>query len=168
MKTPDVEKLRLEDLFTVRDVLEVIDQKHAPALIGKGRYRDQYKLTYLKLGNTLVFKKDEAKRMGTHMAMYPRRGGPLSDEEQEQSIKAFEKRFARVSARVASERSGPVKDYCSIEVASKILKVKSREGVYWNSDFRNGKVRTVLVGRTHLYHKDDLAKVAEPWLKLLK
>jgi len=168
MKTPEVEKLQLENLFTVGDVLEIIEQQHPPALIGKDRYRDQYKLSYLKLGNTLVYKADEIKKMGTHLAMYPRRGGPLSSEQQEQSLRNFEKRFADVSARVSSERTGPVKEYCDIEVAVKILKVRSREGVYWHSDFRNGKVRTIKIGRTHLYHKDDLAQVAEPWLALLK
>ena len=168
MKTPEVEKLQLEDLFTVRDVLEVIGQTHPPALIGKDRYRDQYKLTYLKLGNTLVYKKDEVKKMGTHLAMYPRRGGPLSAEEQEVSLQRFTERFERVAARVTAERSGSVKDYCAIDVARKILKVRSREGVYWHSDFRDGKVKTVKIGRTHLYHKDDLAQVAEPWLALIK
>jgi hypothetical protein len=151
---------KLSQWLSVRETLEVAGLEHAASMTGKQRYANRYELRTLKIGGTRAYFAKDVRGMAIDINI----GQAIGTDARKKAKKITSERYKAVMVHVMATRNVAWADYVDIDEAMKIVApdITTKEAIYRLTDYRaNGKslIKTVQIGRTHLYNKRDVENV---------
>ena len=163
-RTVEVEPLpnlyKLSEWLSVNETLKVAGKEHAASLTGKDRYADRYELRTLRIGGTRVYLAKDVREMAIDINV----GQATGKEDRKEARSAAIKRYNKMMAHVKATRNVDWHEYVDINEAMQIVapNITTREAIYRLTDYRNnggGVIRTVQIGRTHMYLRRNIEDV---------